>query len=87
MAVTAEEASALEATQRYAEAQAFAYTWMAKAQASEGKADHVVEHERHRQGWPGIATAHRKEADRSMAFAREWARVAAALAPGAADSR
>ncbi|WP_330348159.1 hypothetical protein [Streptomyces sp. NBC_00582] len=82
MAITPEEAAALETAQRHAEAQAYAYTWMAKAQAAEDQADHVVEHERHRQGWPGIATAYRKEAARAMTFARAWARVAAALTPG-----
>ncbi|MGW3110546.1 hypothetical protein [Streptomyces sp. NPDC001091] len=74
-------AAALEAEQRYATAQHHAYAWMAKAQEAEDKADHVVEHERHRQGWPDIAVRHRKDADRAMVFARAWARVAAAIVP------
>lgn len=81
MAITPEQAAALEAEERYARAQHLAYAWMTKAQEAEEKADHVVEHERHRQGWPGIATRHRKDADRSMTFARAWARVASVIAP------
>lgn len=81
MAVTPEQAEALEATDRHAKAQGHAYSWMTRAELAENAADHVIAHERHRQGWPGIANAHRKEADRAMAFARAWARVAAALVP------
>lgn len=81
MAITPEQAAAIEAADRHAQAQAYAFSWMTRAQLAETAADNVIAHERHRQQWPDIANAHRREADRAMTFARAWARVAAVVVP------
>ncbi|MFJ8804203.1 hypothetical protein [Streptomyces sp. NPDC102487] len=81
MAVTPEQVAAVEATERYARAQAYAFGWMERAQEAEERAVDIVENQRHRQGWPGLATDHRKVAERAITFARAWARVASVLVP------
>lgn len=81
MAVTPDQAASMEAADRHSQAQANAFSWMTRAELAETAADNVMTNERHTEGWPRIANAHRAEADRAMAFARAWARVAAVLVP------
>lgn len=79
MAVTPEQAAAMEAADRRAQAQAYAFSWMTRAELADAAADNVMAHGRHQEAWPRIANAHRAEADRAMAFAHAWARVASVL--------
>lgn len=81
MAYSPEQAAAMDAADRHAQAQAFAFSWMTRAEVAETAADNVMAHGRGKPTWPETANAHRREADRAMGFASAWAIVAGILVP------